>query len=543
MKKLISIWYILVEFLIINCSLLNINAQQPILEWSTLFPGRANFWASSPHFVSDENGNIYVTGSVGTSNTSGYCTFKYNSSGVIQWTSFYYGQNSGGKFPHAIALDRYRNVYVTGYSYQNGSYFDYCTIKYDTAGAQQWIKFYDGPRHDIDQAEEIALDDAGNIYVSGFSRVTGGSFAYTTIKYTQSGDEIWVRTYPEIGDVHVAGIKIDNNCNIYIGGSYGFKSVTVKYDSSGNTLWAKEYNGPGIERQTGANGIAMDSANNVYITGLRQGIITQEDCFTIKYSSEGIEQWVRRFNLDSTVYSDYEGKSIVLDKLGNSYISVLSRANQGARMIRYLVKYSGNGELLWAQIDSDTVSSEGIYTCIDKNNNIYVTFCSGSYAPPRYTKTKKHNANGSILWEIIYNRNTVHNNGPSGILTNGYGNVFVCGDDLSNQHGDIYVLKYSQPVGIINTQEIIPNNFTLYQNFPNPFNSSTVFEFEIIKNEMYKFEIYDILGRKINELFNKKINTGKYKISFDAQNLASGTYFYKLSSNKYILTKKFILIK
>ncbi|MBK8983336.1 MAG: T9SS type A sorting domain-containing protein [Ignavibacteria bacterium] len=89
----------------------------------------------------------------------------------------------------------------------------------------------------------------------------------------------------------------------------------------------------------------------------------------------------------------------------------------------------------------------------------------------------------------------------------------------------------------------LPNNFNLDQNYPNPFNNETNIEFNITENDVYILEIYNVNGQKKEEIFNKKINRGKYKIRYNAGNLSSGIYIYRISSNKLSLSKKFILIK
>ncbi len=88
-----------------------------------------------------------------------------------------------------------------------------------------------------------------------------------------------------------------------------------------------------------------------------------------------------------------------------------------------------------------------------------------------------------------------------------------------------------------------PQNFILYQNYPNPFNGQTTFEFEIIKEDKYKFIIYDLLGRELFNVLEKSLERGVYKINFDSKNLPSGTYFYRLLSNILVLTKSFQIIK
>jgi photosystem II stability/assembly factor-like uncharacterized protein len=90
---------------------------------------------------------------------------------------------------------------------------------------------------------------------------------------------------------------------------------------------------------------------------------------------------------------------------------------------------------------------------------------------------------------------------------------------------------------------IIPKEFNLNQNYPNPFNGQTVISFDISEIEIYKIEIFDILGRKVEEIFKKKLTQGSYNINYSPGNLPSGVYIYRLSSIKNSQSKKFILIK
>jgi photosystem II stability/assembly factor-like uncharacterized protein len=89
----------------------------------------------------------------------------------------------------------------------------------------------------------------------------------------------------------------------------------------------------------------------------------------------------------------------------------------------------------------------------------------------------------------------------------------------------------------------VPESFSLNQNYPNPFNNSTIIEFTIKEKDIYTFEIYDVLGRKVQNIFSEIKNPGVYRLSFNGANLNSGIYFYRLYSTKNNLTKKLILIK
>jgi len=88
-----------------------------------------------------------------------------------------------------------------------------------------------------------------------------------------------------------------------------------------------------------------------------------------------------------------------------------------------------------------------------------------------------------------------------------------------------------------------PSSFSLYQNYPNPFNSKTQIEFDVPNKNNYKLEIYNLIGKKIAEVFNQEYALGRYKILYNADDLSSGIYIYRISSKENSISKKFILLK
>jgi hypothetical protein len=87
------------------------------------------------------------------------------------------------------------------------------------------------------------------------------------------------------------------------------------------------------------------------------------------------------------------------------------------------------------------------------------------------------------------------------------------------------------------------SNFLLEQNFPNPFNSSTVISFSVYESGFINLQIYDVLGNTIATLVNEEKNPGNYRVTFNSPDLSSGMYFYKLTTASSSETKKMILIK
>ena len=110
-------------------------------------------------------------------------------------------------------------------------------------------------------------------------------------------------------------------------------------------------------------------------------------------------------------------------------------------------------------------------------------------------------------------------------------------------------ILYNTYVGIEKTITI-PNRFSLYQNFPNPFNPITKIQYSIAKRSYVHLQIYDILGREIKTIVNEIKKPGVYIVDFNGTNLPSGVYFYKIearpddkSTEDFVETRKMLLIK
>ncbi len=89
----------------------------------------------------------------------------------------------------------------------------------------------------------------------------------------------------------------------------------------------------------------------------------------------------------------------------------------------------------------------------------------------------------------------------------------------------------------------IPSQFILKQNYPNPFNPKTIISYELPVSGFVKLKIYDLLGKEIMTLINEHQTIGTYKTEFDGTGIASGIYFYSLSTDGFIDTKRMVLIK
>jgi len=163
----------------------------------------------------------------------------------------------------------------------------------------------------------------------------------------------------------------------------------------------------------------------------------------------------------------------------------------------------------------------------------------------------------NLLVEICYN-NTSYSNYSTVYTSAATGKYWGRYNDLTTASGCGYTAwtLSTGPVGRANTKIVIhmitgiknletgiPNTYALSQNYPNPFNPVTKINFAIPKQGLVTMKVYDMLGRIVNQLVNEEKPAGTYSVDFDASNLSSGIYFYKLEVNGFTDVKRMVIIK
>jgi hypothetical protein len=486
------------------------KAQPVQQEWVRTYDGPDNLGYSIQAMAMDSSGNIIVTGWTLRQNAiQSYCTIKYSSSGVQQWISVYDGTSDRNvNKPAAIGVDLQGNIYVTGWS-GNISVADYCTIKYNSSGVQQWVARYNNQGGGDNEAAALTIDPTGNCIVTGYSY---GSNYSATIKYSTNGDSLWVTKQNSFESVSMTN---DNQGNSYITGG----SATIKYNSSGIQQWIANISG---------NRITLDNQNYVYTVGMQSGSYR-----TVKYNNSGVQQWAQIFS-GSTSYARPYG--IAVDNNYNVYITGYFY-NGNAWDDYATIKYNASGNQQWVNIYNGTANSydEAYSLCLDDSANVYITGKSTESSGNEFS-TIKYNTNGIQQWILNYSGGGVE------VIVDKNRNIFVTGGSAQSLNSGI-TIKYSQPIGIKKFVGNFPDHYFLEQNYPNPYNPNTNIKYQLPKQCFVMLDVYDILGRKVANLVNSLQNPGEYSYSFDALKLASGVYIYIINAGDFTATKKMILQK
>jgi hypothetical protein len=210
----------------------------------------------------------------------------------------------------------------------------------------------------------------------------------------------------------------------------------------------------------------------------------------------------------------------------------------------YILKSSGQNQYIkldsiFEYSDPNTMLISDIKTL---TGNTYPSILAGSFGGKIYV----YQFNGTVYYKEYENTNL-----PLGRIRrvywlpvssyDGYFNTW----DSSNTNGRFYVYKRNPIVGI-SPKEHIAEGYYLYQNYPNPFNPITKIKFDLPNKglqSLVQLKVYDLLGCEITTLVNAYFNPGTYVTEFNGTKYPSGVYFYKLITDDFQSTKKFIIIK
>jgi len=340
--------------------------------WVSRYNGPQNGYDESYSLVLDDSGNVYVTGeSYGGTTNEDYATVKYNSSGDQQWSVRYNGTGNLNDIASSISVDPSGFVSVTGRSDGTGTNADYATVHYSPAGVQQWALRYNGFPNGADYANAIATDASGNIYVTGQSKGPTIFSEYATIKYNSAGVQQWVSRYngPGSGNDIARSMALDGYGNVYVTGnsrgSVGFDDyATIKYNSAGDSQWVARYDGPGHNTEE-CRSIAVDGSGNVYVAGFSYGGSgPQYDYATIKYSQQGVSLTI---NLTSFIEGFYNSVSnnMISDSV-RVYLKNISSPYNTIDSSKGKLSSSGTGAFLF----SNAVNGTNYYLIIKHRNSI-----------------------------------------------------------------------------------------------------------------------------------------------------------------------------
>jgi len=330
--------------LLLACGFAAAAVAQEDTVWVRRFDGTAHgaeYIAASAH---DRWGNIYVTGyATNTGSDKDYVTIKYRPNGDTVWVRAYNGPDNERDIARAIAVDNDGNVWVTGESRGPGTGYDYATIRYDSLGTSLWVSRYSAPGDSEDWSQAIALGPAEVCYVTGGSFAPGTGSDFLTIKYGPDGDTLWSRRY-DYSDDWASKVIVDSAGDIYVAGTDYDSSelIVMKYGPTGDLYWAKRHTG-------WANDMALGSLGRVYIVGGYYSPTGGEDFLTIAYdAASGDTVWTA--TLDGPAHARDGATSLAVGASGRIYVTGHSIRDTVDKNKDFLVVcYQPTGDTAWVR--------------------------------------------------------------------------------------------------------------------------------------------------------------------------------------------------
>jgi hypothetical protein len=323
--------------------------------------------------VNELNGDFYVVGYNASTNYD-IILIKYNNLGQEQWNITW--DNGDEEFAYDIALDSQGYIYVGGANGTLPTNFDMILLKFNDVGNLIWKRTWDSGFNDGCWALEIDTEDM--IYITGqtYSTVTA-SMAVLLLKYDSSGNLIWDSIYDEGGIQIGRDIAVDSNNNLYITGATNPSGVNkdlliAKFDNLGNHIWNRSWGGGNPEEGWS---LVMDSKNYIYATGPTESYgAVQKDFVLVKYDNNGIWQWNRTWG----TIADDDPRGIDVDSADNIYIG-----GYGLFLNVSLIKYSSSGNLLWYRHWLTNPANDYFLNdlLIDSSDKIYIVGYYGTGGP------------------------------------------------------------------------------------------------------------------------------------------------------------------
>ena len=397
----------------------------------------------------DSSGNVFVSGYSDGANV----TIKYTPAGAEEWVAGTSDINRGGN--SFLAVDNAGGVAIAGGVEIRVSMmillpansirrvFRCGLTRYNSPGS---------PGDDIDYVEAIAMDGAGNVYVSGTSsRNAQLDYDYATVKYAAAdGTQLWAKRYGGLGSYeYVKAMALfsdsaDGNLYVYVTGeskiaanSSDWDFAVVKYDAAdGAESSAETYNNMGSSHSQAVD-MEVDDSGNVYVTGVTDIGDNNTNCLTAKYGPNGAVLWESPYSSTAEGESSDSCEAIVVGSSENVFITGTAKTLLGGSdcvTIQYNAETGvEEGTAIYDEENQDTCVDIGTFVDGDDGKEyVYVVGTIGSSSEDYYVVIK-YDEDLNQQWKRTFSHHSSFHSYPSALAVNAQGNVYVTGKSENDE--------------------------------------------------------------------------------------------------------------
>lgn len=429
------------------------------------------------------------------------------------------------------------------------------------------------PAHTSQSDPVVTSDAQGDFYISSTSRqpVSGFNRDMLMYKSTNNGQTFFLHSTAVPGSGGAGEDKEWIFCdlvpanttynNIFITWtSFGPQpGIKFRKSTNGGLNWSATVNVEDIAAGQGSN-VCSGTNNQIYVVWAAGGI--RFDKSTNGGTSFGTD--FQLSNVGSTngfpfICVDYSANST----RGNVYV-VWDDTRGGSSDIWFQKSTNGGANWLASPVRINDVSAAAQYwpsiQC-DNNGNLFAIYYDNRLGVTQINSYVAYSTDAGNTWvNQVLSDSTFTNQEPNSDVRFGdyiqidafSGKVIPVWTDQRKGYPnqEIYTANLIGLIPISMISSEVPKEFKLHSNYPNPFNPSTRIQFDIPGSSFVRLRVFDALGKEVRELINKELAPGKYETEFNALNLTSGVYFYKIevrqagsTTGDFVDTKKMILVK
>ncbi|HOI28495.1 MAG TPA: T9SS type A sorting domain-containing protein [Melioribacteraceae bacterium] len=480
----------------------------------------------------------------------------------------------------------------------------YTITGYGTSGAKPSFERIFGGVDDDGVGSIQQLSD-GSYLLGGSTRLADREYSdFYIVKTNNSGEVLWSHSYG-VEDLGEGVGHIEERTDgsfILFGSKQTFKNgpsdlYFAKLNADRTVAWEKIFGGADEEN----SGTFVNTPDGGFLlAGTTRSFSTSTQVYLIKTDQNGNKVWEKNFGGNG----GDAGKKIIPTRDGNYMILATTSSKGSGDFDVYLLKVTGNGDLVWDKTFGGTKWDEGTDIAQLSDGSYIISGYSQSYTSDRGHEwlLLKADESGNFLWnktfgssnpyqdyasriavasdgfvlagtidlqiqprtindmlviKTDFNGNEIwrsqlggsESEGAGGLLVNSDGHYVIAGSTGSySSRGDVYFLNLNTSGQIITSlndreQELLPYEVSLYNNYPNPFNNQTRITYQVYKPAEIELTINDLLGRRISILDEGFKSPGLYTVAFNSDRLASGVYFCVLKTRSNILVNKIMLLK
>jgi len=424
--------------------------------------------------------------------------------------------------PTACASDGIGGAYV-GWADLNYGIQDVIVSRIDSSGHIRWAS--------------VAMN---GYYAAGL--LAGG---YSKLRLLQNGTTGVILAWTDVRNAFTTGVslfaqKLDS-------------AGTRQWDTTGVALAPK----PQYLQQQTNEVIVSDNAGGAIYAWEQSASGSSPHGYAGHVSASGQLTWISATDslgvlVDSKASTGQENISMISGGNGTALLSWTDGANYA-----YVQKIASDGSLPWGSNPTSIASNtSGEVLTTDDNGGVIVAWGEGLQNGVNIF-AQRVNGSGQTVWSNatygtagnpVSTTPSAFQGSPVIVPDDAGGAIIAWHDQRPYNYGGPYDI-YAHHIGSNGLTQVnqqvtgSPREFSLSQNYPNPFNPSTQIQFSIAQAGIVTLKVYDLLGREVATLVHQNLTPSSYSVTWNAANVASGAYFYRLQSGSYVETRKLMLMK